>query len=506
MKTIFSNWKQDVPAGLVVFLVAVPLCLGIALASEAPVFSGLIAGIIGGVLVGIFSGSAIGVSGPAAGLAMIVAAAIQDLGSFELFLAAVVLAGVIQILFGIVRMGVISAFFPNSVIKGMLAAIGLLIIFKQVPHAVGYDKDYEGDENFFQADGHNTFSELYYSLDYLTLSAVIIFALSLVILIIWEKKFIQKTFLKFIPGPLVVVLVGILCTLLFEKTSLALALEHRVDLGIDGKKFQDLFTYPDFSQLGNPKLYLAAVTLAVVASVETLLSVDAADKLDPKKRTTNGNRELFAQGIGNIASGLIGGLPVTQVVVRTSANVNSGGISKLSAIVHGVFIAAATLTIPAVFGFVPYASLAAILIMVGYKLAKPKLFQEVLKSSRKEFVIFLTTIIAILLSDLLKGIIIGMALALIIVYIESNQAKRQSFFKKAYKIHKLGNTTEIEFLEQVSFLSKAPLQKILQKMAPNSNVVINLSRTKFLSKDIHELIHDFKNSAPLNNIQLEIKK
>jgi MFS superfamily sulfate permease-like transporter len=506
MKTIFSNWKQDFPAGLVVFLVAVPLCLGIALASEAPVFSGLIAGIIGGIVVGIFSGSAIGVSGPAAGLALIVAVAIQDLGSFELFLTAVVFAGVIQIIFGIVRMGVISAFFPNSVIKGMLAAIGLLIIFKQIPHAVGYDKDFEGDENFFQADGHNTFSELYYSLNYLTLSAVIIFAVSLIILIIWEKKFIQKTFLKFIPGPLVVVLVGILCTILFQETSFELALEHRVDLGITGKKFQDLFTYPDFSQLGNPKLYLVAITLAVVASVETLLSVDASDKLDPKKRTTNGNRELFAQGIGNIASGLIGGLPVTQVVVRTSANVNSGGISKLSAIVHGIFIAAATLTIPAVFGFVPYASLAAILIMVGYKLAKPKLFHEVLKSSRKEFVIFLTTIIAILLSDLLKGIIIGMALALIIVYIESNQAKRQSFFKKAYKIHKRGNATEIEFLEHVSFLSKAPIQKILQKMSPNSYVVINLTRTRFLSKDIHELIHDFKNSAPLNNIQLEIKK
>ena len=328
----------------------------------------------------------------------------------------------------------------------------------------------------------------------------------MLILIIWENKFIQKTFLKFIPGPLVVVLVGILCTLLFEKTSLPLALEHRVDLGIDGKKFQDLFTYPDFSQLSNPKLYLVAVTLAVVASVETLLSVDAADKLDPKKRTTNGNRELFAQGIGNIASGLIGGLPVTQVVVRTSANVNSGGISKLSAIVHGVFIAAATLTVPTLFGFVSYASLAAILIMVGYKLAKPKLFQDVLKSSRKDFVIFLTTIIAILFSDLLKGIIIGMTLALIIVYIESNQAKRQSFFKKAYRIHRNGNSTEIEFLEQVSFLSKASVQKILQKMTPNSHVVINLSRTKFLSKDIHELIHDFKNSAPLNNINLEIKK
>lgn len=506
MKSLFSSWKQDLPAGLVVFLVAVPLCLGIALASEAPVFSGLIAGIMGGIVVGLFSGSAIGVSGPAAGLTAIVAVAIHDLGSFELFLTAVVLAGVMQLILGVIRLGFISAFFPNAVIKGMLAAIGLLIIFKQIPHAVGYDKDYQGDESFLQADGQNTFSELIHSLNFLSVGAVIVFALSMVILLLWEKKFIQSTFLRFIPGPLVVVITGILATIAMQDSSLALSLEHRVNLGIDGKQFQELFTYPDFSQFGNPKIYIVAVTLAVVASLETLLSVDAADKLDPKKRTTNGNRELFAQGIGNIASGMIGGLPVTQVVVRTSANVNSGGISKLSTIIHGVFIAAATLTIPGVFGFVPYASLAAILIMVGYKLAKPKLFKEMYKHGKKEFIIFTVTIIAILFSDLLKGIIVGMIISMIIIYIESNQSKRQSFFKKAYRIRKRGNATEIEFLEQVSFLSKAPIQKALQKITPNSNVIINMQRTQFLSKDILEIIQDFKNSAGLNNIQLEIKK
>lgn len=506
MQHFFSSWKQDLPAGLVVFFVAVPLCLGIALASDAPVFSGLIAGIIGGVVVGLFSGSAVGVSGPAAGLAVIVAAAIQDLNNFELFLTASVLAGIIQLLFGVIRLGIISAFFPNSVIKGMLAAIGLLIIYKQIPHAVGYDKDYEGDENFFQADGHNTFSELYYSLDSLTLSSVIVFVLSILILILWEKKNIQKTFFRFIPGPLIVVLVGIACTLFFQGSFLGIALEHRVDLGITGKSLTELFTYPDFSGMGNPNVYVIAITLAVVASVETLLSVDAADKLDPKKRSTNGNRELLAQGLGNIVSGMIGGLPVTQVVVRTSANVNSGGLNKLAAIIHGILIAVTTLTIPGVFGFVPYASLAAILVMVGYTLAKPKLFQEMYKSSRKEFVIFVLTIIAILFSNLLKGIVFGMILALILVYLESNRFKRQSFFKKSYLLHRLGNDMEIEFLEQVSFVSKASIQKIFQKIQPNSRVVINLSRTEFLSSDIQDLINDFKNSAPMNNIHVEIKK
>jgi MFS superfamily sulfate permease-like transporter len=495
MSHFFKTWKQDLPAGLVVFLVAVPLCLGIALASEAPVFSGLIAGIIGGVVVGFFSGSSVGVSGPAAGLAAIVATSIHDLGSFELFLAAVVIAGLIQVILGLVRLGIISAFFPNAVIKGMLAAIGLLIIFKQFPHAIGYDADFEGDEAFFQADGHNTFSEIYYSLNYVTFSAVAICVVSILLMLVWETKTIQKTVLRFIPGPLLVVILGIVATLAFEGTSWELVEAHRVNLGIDGKKFNELFTYPDFTQLGNSKLYIIAATIAIVASLETLLSVDAADKLDPKKRVTSGNRELLAQGIGNMASGMIGGLPVTQVVVRTSANVNSGGISKLSAIIHGLLIAVATLTFPKVFSYVPYASLAAILILVGYKLAKPKLFIGIWKANKKEFIMFAVTIIAILFSDLLIGIMIGMLVSFIIIFVESNVAKRPSFFKKAFHVKKSENVYEIEFKEQVSFLSKAPIAKILNKISANSNLIINKSKVVYFSSDVEELINDFKSKA-----------
>lgn len=495
MSQFFKTWKQDLPAGLVVFLVAVPLCLGIALASEAPVFSGLIAGIMGGVIVGFFSGSSVGVSGPAAGLAAIVATSIHDLGSFELFLAAVVIAGFIQVILGLVRLGIISAFFPNAVIKGMLAAIGLLIIFKQFPHAIGYDADFEGDEAFFQADGHNTFSEIYYSLNYVTFSAVAICVVSILLMLVWETKTIQKTVLRFIPGPLLVVILGIVATLAFEGTSWELVEAHRVNLGIDGKKFNELFTYPDFTQLGNSKLYIIAATIAIVASLETLLSVDAADKLDPKKRVTSGNRELLAQGIGNMASGMIGGLPVTQVVVRTSANVNSGGISKLSAIIHGLLIAVATLTFPKVFSYVPYASLAAILILVGYKLAKPKLFIGIWKANKKEFIMFAATIIAILFSDLLIGILIGMLVSFIIIFVESNVAKRPSFFKKAFHVKKSENVYEIEFKEQVSFLSKAPIAKILNKISANSNLIINKSKVVYFSSDVEELINDFKSKA-----------
>lgn len=503
MLHLFKSWKQDLPAGLVVFLVAVPLCLGIALASEAPVFSGLIAGIIGGIVVGFASGSAIGVSGPAAGLTAIVAGAIHQLGSFELFLTAVVFAGIIQLILGLIRLGFVSAFFPNAVIKGMLAAIGLLIVFKQFPHAVGYDADFEGDEAFFQPDGHNTFSELFYSFNYISLSAILICSISIVLLIVWESKKIQRTFLRFVPGPLVVVLTGILLTIGFEGTSMELAANHRVTLGIDGKAFNELFTYPDWSQLDNYHIYTVALTLAVVASLETLLSVDAADKLDPEKRITSGNRELFAQGLGNITSGLIGGLPVTQVVVRTSANVNSGGTGKLSAITHGILIAIAVLTIPGVFGFVPYASLAAILILVGYKLAKPTLFKKVFAESKSEFVIFGATILAILLSDLLVGIGIGILVTFLILFIEGNLAKRQSYFKKAFLLHKKGNTLEIQFLEHVTFLSKVPISKLLKKIKPGTHLIINKELTRFCSSDIDDLLNDFQKTAFDRQIQVE---
>lgn len=498
MKNLFKTWKQDLPAGLVVFLVAVPLCLGIALASEAPVFSGLIAGVIGGVVVGSISGSAIGVSGPAAGLTAIVATAIADLGSFELFLAAVVFAGIIQILLGVIRAGFISYYFPNMVIKGMLAAIGLLIIFKQIPHAVGYDADFEGDESFLQADGHNTFSELIYSLNSVTIPAIVICVVSILILILWDTKRIQKTFLKFVPGPLIVVTIGIIATISLQETSWNLIPKHRVDLGISGKSFAELFTFPDFSQLGNYKLYLVAVTLAVVASLETLLSVDAADKLDQKKRITSGNRELLAQGIGNMASGMIGGLPVTQVVVRTSANVNSGGTNKLATIIHGVLIAVAVLSIPRVFGFVPYASLAAILIMVGFKLAKPSLFKKVYKEGWLQFIPFLVTIAGILFTDLLIGISIGLGVSFLVILYYN--------FKLSHYLSVEGAVYHIRLTEHMTFLNKASLIETLLKIPNNVKVIIDESKAKFLANDIIESIEDFKIRAKDKNIEIEIIK
>lgn len=507
MNFFSKTWKQDLPAGLVVFLVAVPLCLGIALASEAPVFSGLIAGIIGGVVVGIFSGSAIGVSGPAAGLAAIVATALHDFQSlytnpFEVFLSAVVLAGLIQLIFGVVRLGIISSFFPNAVIKGMLSAIGLLIVFKQFPHAVGYDADFEGDEAFFQTDGHNTFSEIIYSLNYISIAAVIIFCVSMLILLVWDTKRVQTTLLRFIPGPLVVVLVGILLTLGMEESSIALSIDHRVNLGIEGKTLMQLMTFPDFTHVLSSKVVIVAITIAIVASVETLLSVDAADKLDPLKRTTNGNRELFAQGIGNVFSGFIGGLPITQVVVRTSANVNAGGISKSAAITHGILIAVTCLTIPFVFSYVPFASLAAILVLVGYKLAKPSIFKTVFNASKKEFFIFAVTIIAILLTDLLKGIMLGMLISFLIILFHANKVNRQNFFKKAYQIKRNNNGLELFFLENVTFLSKTAIQKILAKIKPNTTFTINKSRTHYFSADINELIVDFQKTAESRQITL----
>lgn len=496
MNNLFRTWKQDVPAGLVVFLVAVPLCLGIALASEAPVFSGLIAGIMGGIIVGFISGSAIGVSGPAAGLTAIVAAAIVDLGSFELFLAAVVFAGVIQVLLGLIRAGFISFYFPNVVIKGMLAAIGLLIIFKQIPHAVGYDEDYEGDQSFLQADGHNTFSELFYSLNSLTIPAIVICAVSILILVLWDQKRIQATFLKFIPGPLVVVVLGIVATLTMEGSAWDLAAKHRVDLGISGKQFQELFTFPDFSQLGNYKIYLTAATLAIVASLETLLSVDASDKLDPKKRITSGDRELLAQGFGNMASGLIGGLPVTQVVVRTSANVNSGGINKLATIIHGILIAVTVLTIPGVFSYVPYASLAAILIMVGFKLAKPSLFKKVFKEGWLQFIPFMATIIGILFTNLLYGIGIGLAVSFLVILYYN--------FKLSHYLSVEGGVYRIRLTEHMTFLNKASLIETLLKIPDNVKVIIDQSEAKFLAHDIIESIEDFKIRAVDKNIEIEI--
>ncbi|MEM6831912.1 MAG: SulP family inorganic anion transporter, partial [Bacteroidota bacterium] len=408
---IFTHFKSDLSSSIVVFLVAVPLCLGIALASGAPLFAGVIAGIIGGIVVGMISGSALGVSGPAAGLAVIVLNAIEDLGAFDLFLTAVVIGGIIQIILGVVKAGIIGYYFPSSVIKGMLSAIGIIIILKQIPHAFGYDADPEGDLEFFQPDGENTFTELIKMLDFISPGAIVIFLLSMVVLILWERPFMKKIkALEVIKGPLVAVVLGIVVNQLFGGSSLYLDTSHMVSLPVASSvsDFFGQFTFFDASAFLNKDVVIVGVTIAIVASLETLLSVEATDKLDPQKRITPTNRELIAQGVGNTFSGMIGGLPVTQVIVRSSANVQSGGKTKLSAVLHGIFLLISVIFIPNILNLIPLSCLAAILIMVGYKLAKPETFKQMYQAGRSEFIPFVVTILGIIFTDLLIGIVLGL--------------------------------------------------------------------------------------------------
>lgn len=490
----FSNLKNDLPASLVVFLVAMPLCLGIALASGAPLFSGLIAGIIGGTVVALMSGSPLGVSGPAAGLAAIVITAIPELGGFEIFLLAVVVAGVIQLILGLVKAGIIGYYFPSSVIKGMLSAIGIIIILKQIPHAFGYDKDPEGDLAFVQSDGQNTFSELINMIDFISPGAVLIAVLSLAILILWDRPFMKKISLfNIVQGPLVVVILGIVLNLVLEGTSLMISKDHLVKIPVansfDG--FLGQFTTPDFSQWNNPKVYLIAATMAIVASLETLLCVEATDKLDPEKRITPTNRELLAQGTGNIISGFIGGLPITQVIVRSSANIQSGGKTKASAFFHGVLLLVSVVTIPTLLNLIPLASLAAILFVVGFKLAKPSVFKQMYKMGTAQFVPFIVTILGIVFTDLLMGI--GLGLAVAIFYILFNNFKTPYHFDPS--AYKKGDPVVIELAEEVSFLNKGSIMQTLNHLPDGCTVTLDGKKTKYIHPDILEIIDDFKQNA-----------
>ena len=499
----FSNLKYDLPASIVVFLVAVPLCLGIALASGAPLFSGIIAGIVGGIVVSLVSGSPLGVSGPAAGLAVIVLASIQELGAFEIFLYAVVVAGVIQVILGLLKAGVIGYYFPSSVIKGMLSGIGIIIILKQIPHAFGYDKTPEGEFAFTQSDGHNTLSELYYMLDFISPGAIVITLISMIILILWEQPFMKKlSFTKLIQGPLVAVATGIGLNLMFNgNASMALDTDQVVSIPVAGSLagFFNLFTLPDFSQWNNQQVYVIALTIAVVASLETLLCVEATDKMDPQKRITPTNRELVAQGSGNIISGLIGGLPITQVIVRSSANIQSGGRSKASAFFHGVLLFMCAMAIPKVLNLIPLASLAAILFVVGYKLAKPALFMEMYRKGRSQFVPFMVTILGIIFTDLLIGI--GLGLAVAIVQILWNNFKIPYHFNM--KDHKKGEPIHIIMSEDVSFLNKASIMQTLNNMPDDSHVIIAGTKTKTIHQDVLEIIDDFMENAKTRGITVE---
>ncbi len=500
-----KNLKSDIPASIVVFLVALPLCLGIALASGAPLYSGLIAGIIGGIVVASISGSPAGVSGPAAGLAVIVLGAIQDLGSFEIFLMAVVIAGVVQLIMGFLKGGIIAYYFPSSVIMGMLSGIGIIIFIKQIPHAFGYDQVPEGELSFFQSDGENTFSELIKMLDYISPGAIIITAVSLAILLIWETKGMKKQkIFQLIPGPLVAVVCGILLTQFFETLpNLALRGDQRVNVPLaeSFSGFISNFTFPDLAALGNPQVYITALVIAVVASLETLLCVEATDKLDPYKRVTPTNRELKAQGIGNIVSGLIGGLPITQVIVRSSANIQSGGKTKASAFIHGFLILGSIIAIPHVLNLIPLSTLAAILFLVGFKLAKPSVFKKMYSQGKGQFIPFIATVIGIVFTDLLIGLGIGLVIA--IFYVLFNNYHITHFTQKENENGK--DKIKIVLAQELTFINKATILRTLSDIPNDSTVEIDATNTQYMHHDIFEIIEDFRISAKERDIDLAIK-
>lgn len=505
---LFANLKYDLPAGLVVYLVALPLCLGVALASTGRtdlLFSGIIAGVVGGIIVGALSGSSLGVAGPAAGLVVIVLDALDTLGSFEAFLLAVVFAGILQVIAGFLKAGIIGYYFPSSVIKGMLAAIGITLVLKEIPHIFGYDKDFIGDDAFIQKDGHNTFSELYYSVRYSQTGAIIISLISISLLLLFDRPFMKRIQLfRFLPGALFVVLLGIAINQLFMviKPEWAMVGEHLVQLPVASspQEFIGFLKFPDFSFVSNPSVYTIAITLAIVASLETLLSVEATDKLDPYKRITPTNRELKAQGIGNIVSGLLGGLPVTQVIVRSSANIASGGKTKVATIFHGVILLLSAVIIPFYLNYIPLASLAAILLLVGYKLSKVSLYKGMYRLGWNQFIPFIVTVVAILMTDLLKGIGIGMVVA--IYFILRKNYQNSYYFKEEEDTEASeSNVITLHLSEEVSFLNKGSIGHSLDQLPPNSTVVIDGSKSVSIDYDVLEIIQDFKNhTAPTRNI------
>lgn len=559
---LFDHFKSDFASGLVVFLVALPLCLGIALASGAPLFSGIISGVVGGIVVGYLSQSHLSVSGPAAGLTAIVLTAITDLGSFNIFLLAVLLAGCIQLILGFIKAGTISNYFPNNVIEGMLAGIGVIIILKQIPHAFGYDPDFEGDESFFQADGQNSFTEIFEVINHIQLGSILIALLSLAILILWNKVDVLKK-IKLVPPALVAVIISIILNEFFIQTqsSLAIAKEHLVSLPVPQtvEEFKNIIVTPDFTAISNSKVWIVALTIAVVASIETLLCIEAADRMDALKRYTNTNIELKAQGIGNILSALFGGLPMTSVVVRTTANNAAGAKSKLSAILHGVLLLLSVLTIPTLLNKIPLATLAAVLLLVGFKLAVPNikhfaqympklvnilvlsliiikitfdstanrnvlLFPIVISLlilcytfymffkdsefrktiSRNQFIYFpfFATTTAVVFTDLLKGVALGMIISIVFV-LKGNMKRAYQFKKEEYQD---GDIIHMDLAQEVSFLNKAAIKTTLSEIPKNAFVTINASNTVYIAHDVLTLITEFAQiTAKDRNIDVKLE-
>ena len=507
MLQLTKNVRYDLPAGVVVLFVAVPLCLGIALASGAPLFAGLIAGIVGGIVVGALSRSALGVSVPAAGLAVIVYEAIQHLGSFQTFLLAVVIAGILQFGLGLARAGVLSYFFPSAAIKGMLSGIGLLIILKQIPHAFGWDSDPEGDFQFFQRDGETTFSALGQGLSHIEPSALFVSLVALAILLLWEKVLAPRgRFFQLVQGPVVAVAFGIGFQIIASRfaPTWALGREHLVDVPVANTfaELAGLFVGPDWSQLNNPAVYITALTIAVVASLETLLCLEATDKLDPQKRVTPANRELVAQGTGNVISGLIGGLPITQVIVRSSANIQSGARSKLSTIIHGTLLLIFAFALPKLLNFIPLAVLASILFVVGFKLAKPSLFVEMYRLGPTQFAPFMVTIVGILTTDLLKGVILGVVVAVFGI-LHRNYRNSHFLHVETQDLPGGRHTVRIRLAEEVTFLNRGAILRELDSIPDNSSVTIDQRQTVSIDHDVMEILDDFETTAKSRDILVE---
>jgi MFS superfamily sulfate permease-like transporter len=498
-----SNWRSDLPAGLVVFLVAVPLCLGIALASGAPLFAGLVSGMVGGLVVSLLSGSQLMVSGPAAGLTTIVVAAIGQLGSFEAFLTSVVLAGVLQLGLAALRAGIIGYFFPSSVIKGMLAAIGLILILKQLPHAVGYDVNAMGDEAFREAGAGNTFTSLAAAAGALALGPALLALVSLILLVLLDRPAVKRR-VRLLPGPLVVVALGVLATELFTAVPLlAIDASHRVQLpqtdSLAG--WLSLFTAPEWSALARVETWRIALTIGLVASLETLLSLEATDKIDPFKREAPPNRELFAQGVGNTLCGLIGGLPITGVIVRSSVNIDAGARTRAAAFFHGVLLLVALLAFPGLLNRIPLASLAAILLYTGYKLAHPRLFRTAYRLGWSQFLPFAATVVAIVLTDLLVGIGVGLAVGAFFV-LKNNY---EHPFHRTTENYHYTKVLRLTLSEETSFLNKASIVSTLNELPPGTEVEVDGTRARYIDYDVLEILNDFRETARLRNIRLRLR-
>ncbi|MSP28531.1 MAG: carbonic anhydrase [Methylococcales bacterium] len=500
---MFTNFKVDLPAGIVVFLVSVPMSLGIALASGAPLFSGLITGIIGGLVVAPLSGSQLAISGTAAGLSVLVLAAINEL-TFNGFLLALVIAGLLQILLGLLKAGVIAHYFPSSVINGLLSGIGIILFLKQIPHALGYDSDYEGDVSFSQTDHFSSFSELINAVEFISPTAIVIALISLIPLILWEQPFIKSLrYSRVYQGILLAVLLGVFSNqyLIYFAPEFALKDTHLVMIPVfnDFAGLLAQFHTPDFSLFDQPRVYLIAATLALVASLETLICVEAVDKLDPYRRVTSTNRELMTQGLANIGSGLIGGLPLTQVIVRSSINIQAGARSKTAAVIQGVLMLLAVKFIPEWLNEIPLATLASVLLVVSYKLINPALFKTMYQAGLYHFIPFCTTILGLVFTDLLIGIVLGLSCALFAILLENY--KSAAYFRETV----IGNKIIFRLSEHVSFLNKANIKRTLEHVPANSDVVIDATRSKYMDYDIYEVIENFKNEADFKNIKLTLE-